>query len=356
MIDPDGPPPEIDRRSTDRTSTDYTFALRYQPIENLVLRGSYATGFIVPTIGELVPFFIDDFTTSLVDPERGGEVQLLQGITRITGGNPDLEPEDAESFSIGARYEPTWLPGFSMSADYTLIEKKGEIARLSFEEILALFPERVQRAPLEPDAPAGYTAGPIMQIDDSFFNLAASRAEAWDFQVDYVRETVDFGRFSLFAVATWQPELSEQATPDDPMENSIGFRGSPVEWRGNAGIVWEGGPWTLGWNTQYFDSYSVLFQVFTLPQFASSAEREIRAQGRSQIDAQFYHDAFASYAFGASPAFGGTLLENVEFRVGIQNVFEEKTPPIASVNPTSAIYPVTDPRLRTYSVSLRKSF
>ncbi|MFZ8343673.1 TonB-dependent receptor domain-containing protein, partial [Staphylococcus aureus] len=52
----DGTPLEDgERTSSSFGSTNPTVALRYQPTQDLTLRGSYATGFLPPTVTQIVP-------------------------------------------------------------------------------------------------------------------------------------------------------------------------------------------------------------------------------------------------------------------------------------------------------------
>lgn len=52
-------------------------------------------------------------------------------------GNPDLSNEIANSWSVGAVYQPPWLPNFRMSADWSNISLKDGIQSLGINQLLA---------------------------------------------------------------------------------------------------------------------------------------------------------------------------------------------------------------------------
>lgn len=54
-----------------------------------------------------------------------------QTVTTYSGGNPDLQPEVAQSFTAGGSFSPTFFRGFSVSVDYYRIKVNGYVATLS---------------------------------------------------------------------------------------------------------------------------------------------------------------------------------------------------------------------------------
>ena len=78
-------------------------------------------------------------------------------------------------------------------------------------------------------------------------------------------------------------------------------------------------------------------------------------QGAATIPHQVYHDLLGEYRFGQSDALGG-LFNNVELTFGVQNVLD-KMPPIMASTRVYGIYSYYgDPRMRRYSIALRKAF
>jgi outer membrane receptor protein involved in Fe transport len=70
-----------------------------------------------------------------------------------------------------------------------------------------------------------------------------------------------------------------------------------------------------------------------------------------------YHDIIATYTFDRTARFAGGLLANSSISLGIQNLFNKSPPILATTSTLSGFYsPYGDPRLRRYSVTLRKAF
>src|SRR5690606_25403001 len=93
--------------------------LKWKPIDDLLLRASWGTGFRAPN-------FIEGYTRqvrtarSIIDPCLGSNYASLPGCNGrqatqtspvawiTTGGNPDLDPEEAETLTVGAVFAPSF--------------------------------------------------------------------------------------------------------------------------------------------------------------------------------------------------------------------------------------------------------
>lgn len=139
-------------------STDNSrFAIAYRPITDLLVRLSWAEGFRAPSIAELFagqatgrPAVADPCDSSSDTYQDSATVQAncaAAGVpTNFTqanpqafstsGGNPDLEPEEAESKSIGFVYSPSFLEGFSATLDWYNIEIEHTIGARTAQSIL----------------------------------------------------------------------------------------------------------------------------------------------------------------------------------------------------------------------------
>jgi outer membrane receptor protein involved in Fe transport len=264
------------------------------------------------------------------------------------GGSTAVKPEQSRSFSAGVVYTPSFASALRISVDYTRINKTDEITTLSAQQVLDLedsFPDRVVRGPNLPTDPAGY-AGVITEIDTSLFNTAASKIEAWDFQVEYGYDLKNWGELQLYGVATLQSTLQSQALPTSPVVDRIGYSDGPLKWRANAGVVWKMGAWTTSMNTQWYDDYVV---------YASDASEWIRdsltlGQGSNRIDSQAYTDISTRYTFKDGP------LDGMWISAGIRNIFDASPPILATADSRGGYSTFGDPRGRTYTLSLQKSF
>ncbi|WP_295845132.1 TonB-dependent receptor [uncultured Xanthomonas sp.] len=123
---------------------------KYQAFEQLLLRGTYSTGFRAPSLAESgsggvyaqLGGYRDEvrcgetnaIANLLLQSRRSGDVDLGKSllnadcsrtVARMTQPNPDLKPEKAKIATLGFVYEPAnWL---SVSADYWFIYRDNEI-------------------------------------------------------------------------------------------------------------------------------------------------------------------------------------------------------------------------------------
>ncbi len=357
---PDGPFPQAPFQTNSVTGNQYTLGLRYTPVESVMLRVSYGEGILPPA-----PFQLSEADAASIafvlggnlDPKRGGLPVNTAMIERFSlTGSLLLRPERSASWSGGVIFTPALLPRLRLSVDYTRIEKTDEIGSLDYQTRLDLeddFPGAIVRNALTPaDAALGYTGGTIREFNAGLVNIAHSLMEALDIQADYRWET-RFGSFAANVIATVQPRLSQQATPDSGEVDRVGYSNGPLKWRANAGLRWNRGAWDLGWNLQYYDASLV---------YSSTASTTVRnnavlGQGSERIPTQTYHDVYGRYRFQNASGFASGLLENTELQISVQNVLNTSPPILASTSSLVAGYATEgDPRLRRYSIAFTKRF
>ena len=348
---PDDP---IETNLNEFDSFDYTLGLRYEMSDDLLLRASYGTGFLPPSVGQIFRESDDSFPIVGNDPKRNGEIVSVQGRV-FFGGNPDLKPEESESWSVGAIITPRALPGFRLSLDYAVIEKTDEILFADNQLILDnedLLPGRVIRGELtQADIDAGFDVGPVTGIDRSLLNFASTESEALDIQIDQLIETDRYGDFRFYAVATRMFGVEQQFTETSDPVDRVGFDNGLLEWRANFGLTWTSprDSWALGWNAQYYDDYL----VYGADASDITIEQSVLREGSESIPSEVYHDLFLNLYLGQ---FAG-MLEDLQVRVGVQNVFDKEPESRAGFSPTDGRFSVYgDNRLRRFTVSLSKQF
>src|SRR3546814_12448310 len=67
-----------------------------------------------------------------------GYTQLGKAIQTTVGGNPNLEPEDAETLTVGAVWTPTFAEGLTLTFDYFNIKIDNAIQRIDGSTKLAV--------------------------------------------------------------------------------------------------------------------------------------------------------------------------------------------------------------------------
>ncbi len=355
LSSPSAPLPGHAQVSNNVASTDFTLGLRYAPSEDIALRVSYGTGFLPPSVAQLVTDVDPAGYIVANDPQRGDVFYVGRPYPIIMGGNPDLDPEESQSWSVGAILTPRLLSGLRFSVDYTRTEKTDEIASLTFTDIFRyeeFFPGRLTRAELtQDDIDMGYTGGVAIAGDLSLANLASTLVESFDFRFDYSLDLGEAGTLGLYTLATLQTAFERQLTEGLPTIDAVGYTGGLLKWRSNGGLFWERGGWSMAWNAQYYDSYLVYGAGLTPSQEAN----QVSEQGTDTIPSQIYHDVSFRYRFDPSSTALHGWLADTEIQFGISNVFDKAPPILATVLLIGAQYSTYgDPRLRRYSISLRK--
>lgn len=357
LANPTDPLPPANYATNRVQSVDFLIAGRYEPVRGLVLRASYSTGFLPPSLTQLNSTTIANNAANyggITDPRRGNELLIGNAaglITDTSGGNPDLRPEDSRSFSFGVIVEPVQIPGLRLSADYVAIDKRDEIIGfIGLQTILDnedRFPGRITRGAPLPGDPVGY-AGPVIAIDQTAVNVSRSRVRAWDFRLDYRFQLSRFGEFSLHAVGTRQTRFERSLLAGDAFISSLDFADGPLRWRGNLGAAWTLGGLSVSWNMQIYNSYRLCGSTNS----ASNCATKVANQGADRVPSQSYHDLYVRYEFG-----DGSILANTDIAVGINNLFNHLPPVIGQSLAVDGTYsPYGDPRLRRFVASLRRRF
>lgn len=348
----------VSRAVTRNSRIDPSISFRWMPFKPITLRGSYTTGYLPPTLAQLVRVEANQLYTNLRDPLRNNEligtpVFGIYGLldSGFGGGNPDVKPESSKTVSAGFIFTPALVPGLRFSADWTRIRKhnvyfdpsqlalSGPAGQAAFNLFLAANPDRVTRA-----APTdGASVGKITSIDLSLVNLLGLSTDAVDFVLDYNRPLFG-GTVNIVSRATLVDSLRVESFPGAPEIDyagvvtsgfAIGTSGNgSLRWRGNLSATWSNDKLTLGWQFRYFDKYAL------------SSDRTVDInQGSAYVPSQLYNDANISYRFPR----GITLTLNVN------NVFDKHPPLDVSASPFY-YSPYADIRMRNFTLTLAKTF
>lgn len=115
-------------------------SIRYNPIEELLIRASVGKGFRAPTLSDLYQGMSEGFgkrTNYIACYEAGEDIDSCsrkeEAPTR-TGGNLDLGPEESETFNVGLVWDIS--DNFDLTVDYWSLETEGLISSISANELL----------------------------------------------------------------------------------------------------------------------------------------------------------------------------------------------------------------------------
>lgn len=118
--------------------------VNWEPVTGFTLRGSYGTSFHAPALPDLYgPDTRAGYSGGGMNPP--GVTNTRTGSIYIAGGNPNLKPEEATTYSFGFDVAPPSLSGFRASATYYNINFTGRIAYpTAFGNFFYILPEMNQ--------------------------------------------------------------------------------------------------------------------------------------------------------------------------------------------------------------------
>ena len=246
----------------------------------------------------------------------------------LTGGNPNLKPENADTYTVGVVYQPSFLPGFNASIDYFNIKIEDAIggigADLAINRCLStldpFFCGLVKR-----DAQGSLWLSNQGYIIDTTLNTGSTSTAGVDVNLSYRRDLADFGlddygSLSFDFVGTWLDYLKTESLPGDPQYDCVALYGTSCgtpnpEWRHKFRVNWATPFWgDLQVGLQWRYSSEVTLDAFDSdPQLNSP---DLQYPTDKTLPSQSYFDLTASFK----------VKDNYTVRLGVNNVLDEDPP------------------------------
>jgi iron complex outermembrane receptor protein len=293
----------------------YMVGASWRPVENLLLRASYGTGFKAPTTGELylggsfgVTRAIDTTFCNQVTnapgstPDQIANACRVREIRSLSGGNVNLQTEDSENYSIGMVWEPT--DNWSLAIDYYHIEVEDKIGRLSVQEILNnedQYPQLVNRV-------GGQLTDVNAFVSSNLQNLNQENGEGIDLSTKYDWE-LDNGSFVTDLRLAYLISHERQSSAVQPLCEDKGTSNEP-EWRANGQFGWQSdADWSAVLTMRYIGSTEDLI--------GGRADGSCEAQSRVRgVDSYFELGLRGTYMFN----------DKAQIAAGIINLTDEEPP------------------------------
>ncbi|PZQ63463.1 MAG: TonB-dependent receptor [Phenylobacterium zucineum] len=242
--------------------------LQWEPTDGVRVRATYGESYRAPALTEL---YSNQFFSS------GGVVNngVITRAINKQGGNPDLGPETAISWTFGVDLQPSFAPDVKLSATVFETRFKDRIDRplLSAPRGTNILTDPAYRpfvtltnAATNPADAALLTAllqdplfSPTLGVflpseygavfDQRYVNTAGLTVRGIDVQASYRRPAFG-GDLSLAANATWMLDYRQAITPAAPFLEFVGLAGQPQRFRSRSTADWSRGPLSLGvaWN------------------------------------------------------------------------------------------------------------
>jgi len=289
-------------------TTNNKFGLRWRPIDTLLVRATVADGFRAPTIKDLYgggsqtfSSFTDpcdtSFGSSATNPEtrarcaadlgaladtyrqiRQGGTAAASGNTQTpvaftSGANPNLQPEESKSQTVGFVWSPGFAEGLSIGMDWWKIRIGNTIVDDSPTDMLndCYIQGIASRCAASVGGAPGFTRdmnqGGIPVVQFASRNSGFRKAEGIDMDVSYRWNHVRFGNFSVQSSSTYT--LNDYAvTTNDPRHalSSVGVAGrsrTTFRLRSNLGLGWNYGDFSANWNLRYYSGMQESCTYFT---------------------------------------------------------------------------------------------
>ncbi|MFZ0267229.1 TonB-dependent receptor plug domain-containing protein [Caulobacter sp.] len=330
------------------TTTNPKVGVNWDPVEGVTLRGTYGQSFRAPglrDVGATVGAYYYDAATAGVlarDPSRGSaQVNTVY----LLGGNRNLQPEEARTYSFGVDLAPRSLPGFLASATFYDINFTDVIGTPptslvftdpTFSSVVYRNPSAAQLASLLALGVPVNLPTPLPAIGNALDlrrgNFGVRKTNGVDFNVNYRRPT-DFGAVFGGLAGNYIFKYDTQLSPTAAVSDSLKLGVPKMTLRGTVGLT--AGPINFVSFVNYRDGVTNTFATPT---------------GTSTYEA----DAYTTVDLRLSWTLPNTgLTQGTDLGLQVNDLFD-KTPPFFPA--TDGIGGAYNPIGRYVALSLRKTF
>ena len=352
-------------------------ALEYRPIEDLLLRGTVSEVFRAPTVLNLFGAPVSDapklssdpcdgYTGNPVNPAcvnvptdgsfRNTDVATGRQIKGLLSGSQyagfPLGPELGKSFDFGIVYDPNFIEGLSVSADYWRLYLNNIITSVGAQSVLDLCSAgQLDYCPLIDRTPSGPNQGQIASITEPTGNLGRVDVKGVDFALNYLLPEFSFGRFNIGFNATYLTQYDVSTAPGTDANTVYHYAGHFLtfgssqaaacatgvgsggvclypRWRAQSSVAWQLGNFDASWRARYVGRFRM---------GSPAASQDVFPAGTC-----YYGDYCTLH--GLYYDFGATVYNDIQFGynfeaintridIGVNNV-ADKQPPLLYANNT----------------------
>ncbi|MEN3746334.1 TonB-dependent receptor [Sphingomonas sp. HF-S3] len=272
--------------STAGSVVSYKAGGEYTPFRGLKFRGLYQRAVRAPNVVELFSgatnnaTLATDFcnaTSSRTAAERafcvtslGVPASLIDvfqqentQIRSITGGNPNLQEETSDTWSVGAVLRPTMIPNLQVTVDYYNITIDGAIAVFGGGLQPTITACRANLSTSNPFCAVLGNRTPDGQLFDVPLlnaNIASIKASGIDYRLDYRHSIGSMGSLSYFLAGTYLLKNTTKPSPVVAEVDCAGYIGGGTcgsanpHWRLTQRITWENGGFQLSLRHRFIGS------------------------------------------------------------------------------------------------------
>ena len=298
------------------TTTNPKFGLVWSPASGIRLRSTYGTSFRAPNLTELTG---KQSVSATVLPRADGS---QAAVLALSGGNPDLQPEKARSWTAGMDLAPPGLAGVHANFTWFHTHFRDRIGRPALDHVqdvlidpsLAPFVQYVSPATNPADlarvtallaaAPGGGSFPPqaiTAIVDTRYANTAGTTVSGFDLGAGYAFQ-LGSNKVGLDANGTYLTQFRQTLTPTSPSVENANQVGYPARLRGKLTSDWSNGPYGASLTYNLVGAYHDLLGK--------------RVASWSTFDLQLRYESQATHG----------PLQGMKVALNVQNLFDRDPP------------------------------
>ncbi len=317
--------------TTGFNTNTYKLGLEWSPIKDVRWRAGYQRAVRAPSIGDLYtsqvialdgssdPCAVDTPPATCPPNVRPNPAGQYQG---LVGGNPDLKPETADTYTVGLQFMPHQIESLKLGVDYFDIKIKNVIGAIGSNVILNQcyvqgnqdFCSLVHRSPT-----GSLWTDPAAYVSDLAVNSGTSATAGVDFTGSYRLKMDRWGTLGFQVNATHLAKLEGQPYTGSASYNCAGYFGntcgtSNPKWRSVVNTTW-----TTPWHGV---DVNLRWRFFGSAAYDNTSSNPLMSGDYTPG----YYTNIGSYSYlDLSSAF--SVASGVTMRLGMNNL-TDKNPPI----------------------------
>ncbi len=350
-------------------TTNNKFSMTWKPIDDLLVRGTYATGFRAPTLEDTFgggSQSFDDYTDpcdavygstgnasvaarcsaaglgpnfrqtdSAGNPISQRDTQSNTAFNAGVG-NADLQPEYSRTRTLGFVYSPHFVEGLDFSLDWYKISISNIITAVDANYVLnQCYLGGVESYCNQFSRDA--TTGQVVTLNRGNTNLGRLSTEGYNFGANYRLPELGIGQFAVNLDSNYLVNLRSQSEAGAPWASYAGYWNYPRV-RATLGVSWSLGSLSANWDLRYYGGFR---------DYCWSADEECSEPNYTTDNTAWGGGVGANKKGSVSQqdlSFTWAAPWDGSVTVGVRNLWD-KTPPITysvTNNSSSSIDPMLD--------------
>ncbi len=299
---------------TSGTVSTWKLGIDWKITSDLTFRGTRSRDIRAPNLNDL-------FAPRLVNPAgvTDNHTAIVGQAPFITDPNPDLAPEVAKTWTAGVVYRPSFIPRFSLAADWYQIKIANAITVIQGQNAViqniciasngtSEFCKLIERPlPFSNRTPANFVTAFYSKPQ----NAQVVDTHGVDIEANYNFELLG-GTVNTRGLVSWQPILNTIQFPGAPVSNGAGIAGL-AEWRSTVFLKYTKGPWQFDTQTRWHNKTDW------------NADRSF-IYAEKKLPAVFTTNATVSYNWARSQAF-----------LTVTNLFDKQPTPFGGTGGASSV-------------------